>query len=47
MESHADTIVAGKNCVVLYCIRQECDAQGFNDSLSEIINSCLARLATT
>ena len=46
MDSHADTIVAGKNCVVLNYTGKECDVSAFSDNCGTIENVLLARVAT-
>ena len=46
MDSHADTIVAGKNCVVLNYTGKECDVSAFSDKCGTIENVPLARVAT-
>ena len=46
MDSHADTIVAGRNCVVLNYTGKECDVHAFSDSHDAIKNVPLAQVGT-
>ena len=46
MDSHADTIVAEKNCVVLNYTGKECDVSTFSDNCGTIENAHLSRVAT-
>ena len=46
MDSHADTIVAGRNCVVLNYTGKECDVEMFSDSHDAIKNVPLAQVGT-
>ena len=46
MDSHADTIVAGRNCVVLNYVGKECDVHAFSDSHDAIKNVPLAQVGT-
>ena len=46
MDSHAHTIVSGKNFVVLNYTSKECDVNAFSDNCGTIENVPLARVAT-
>ena len=46
MDSHANTIVAGRNCVVLNYVGKECDVHAFSDSHDAIQKNSLAPVGT-
>ena len=46
MDSHADTIVAGKNCVVLQYTGKECDVSPYRDDYKSIRNVPIVHAAT-
>ena len=47
MDSHANTIVAGRNCVVLSYVGKECDVHAFSDSHDAIKNVPPAQVGTS
>ncbi len=46
LDSHADTIVAGKNCVILQYTGQECDVSPYSDDYDSIKNVPIVNAAT-
>ena len=46
LDSHADTIVAGKNCVVLSYTGQVCDVTPYREDYNAICNVSVAQVAT-
>ena len=46
LDSHADTIVAGSNCVVLQYTGQECDVSPFSDDFKPVKGVPIAHVAT-
>ena len=46
LDSHADTIVAGRNCVVLNYVGKECDVTAYRDDYEAIKNVPIANVAT-
>ena len=46
LDSHADTIVAGKNCVILSYTGQECDVSPYRDDYESIKNVPIVNAAT-
>ena len=46
LDSHADTIVAGANCVVLHYTGQECDVSPYRDDYSPVTNIPIVTAAT-
>ena len=46
IDSHADTIVAGSNCVVLQYTGQECDVSPFSDDFKPVKGVPIAHVAT-
>ena len=46
IEPHADTIVAGRNCVILSYVRKECDINAFSDEHDTITKNSLVQAAT-
>ena len=46
LDSHADTIVAGSNCVVLEYTGQECDVSPYNDEYRPVKGVPIAHVAT-
>ena len=45
LDSHADTIVAGKNCVVLSYTGQVCDVTPYREDYNAICNVPVAQVA--
>ena len=47
LDSHADTIVAGSNCVAIDCTGEECDVSPFQKDYDAIENGKIATVATS
>jgi len=46
LDSHADTIVAGRNCVVLNFVGKECDVTAYREDYEVVKNVPIANVAT-
>ena len=46
LDSHADTVVAGANCVILHYTRQECDVSMYRDDYAPVQNVPVVSAAT-